>query len=107
MTRDGVHADAYYFGAIAGKLFQFGIERRQLDCTHGRPVRWIKHQYDILLSPVVAQLDALFNVAHHGGQIEIRGLITYVYGWHSTPPVQVAILESGGTARKSVRTTAW
>src|SRR5208283_2727280 len=97
-----IHADTDNFGAVAGELFELGIEHRQLRRTNRGPVRRIKYQHNVLLSPVVAQFDALPDIAHHRRQIEIRRLITNVNGCHCTPPIQMAILESAATSRKLV-----
>src|SRR5208282_23780 len=75
MAGNGIGADAYELDIVAVKLLQIGVEPRQLRGANRRPIGGIKSQYNVFLSPVVAKLESLLDVAHHCRELEIRDFV--------------------------------
>jgi hypothetical protein len=74
---DGIVANAHDLGIEAGETCQFGIERRHLGGSGGRPVQGMKGDYHVLFAAIVAEAKFVRLFPNCPGQFEIRG-----YGSH-------------------------
>jgi len=74
---DGIVANAHDLGIEAGETCQFGIERRHLGGSGGRPIQGMESDYHVLLAAIVAEAEFVRLLANYPGQFEIRGYGSY------------------------------